>query len=353
MKDYSIREPENPGLNGLFEPFSYVEQKPDIDELNRCAKQYVNDLGPVFGEIGKVVVGQEKVINQLVIALIAGGHVLLEGVPGIAKTLTIRTLSRILDCSFTRIQFTPDLLPADIIGTKIYNSNQSGFNTFRGPIFHQFILADEINRAPPKVQSALLEAMQELQVTIQGETIPLTKPFFVMATQNPLESEGTYPLPDAQVDRFMFKILMGYPSCQEEMDILDRYTGNEVVEPGPVLSIDKINGIQAFARKIHVERSILQYVVRLTDATRHPISYDIDLAECIDWGASPRASLWLVLGAKSHALLNGRGYVIPEDVTAVAHAVLRHRILISYEGLSEGINPDDVIDMVLAKVEIP
>jgi MoxR-like ATPase len=350
MKEDMALDKEKGEFSLLFEP---GEKKVDVSELNSHACRYKDELEPVFHEMNKVVVGQEKVISQLVIALIAGGHVLLEGVPGIAKTLTIRTLSSILDCSFSRIQFTPDLLPADIIGTKIFNRDSSGFDTFRGPIFHQFILADEINRAPPKVQSALLEAMQELQVTIQGDTIPLTKPFFVMATQNPIESEGTYPLPDAQVDRFMFKILMDYPSLQEEMKILERYSGNEEIYPETLISLDKIDELQVFSRNILVEGSILKYIVRLVDSTRHPIRYGMDLADSIEWGASPRASLWLVLGAKAHALLEGRGYVIPEDVTAVAHAVLRHRILISYEGLSEGIRPDDVIDRLLATVEIP
>jgi MoxR-like ATPase len=353
MKEYRTSKSENSEIGGLFENTANEAVMLNIDELNRSALQYRNELGPVFLEMEKIVVGQKSVISHLVTALIAGGHVLLEGVPGIAKTLTVHTLSRVLDCSFTRIQFTPDLLPADIIGTKIFDRSESGFKTFRGPVFHQFILADEINRAPPKVQSALLEAMQEMQVTIQGETISLEKPFFVMATQNPIESEGTYPLPDAQVDRFMFKILMDYPSCTEELDILNRYTGNENHVPDAVLSVDKINELQVFARKIHIGQSILEYVVRLTDATRHPERYGIDLGDCIEWGASPRASLWLVLGAKAHALLEGRGYVIPEDVIAVAPAVLRHRILISYEGLSRGIRPDDVIDRLLGTVEIP
>lgn len=353
MKEYPTSKIGKKEINALFECGTGEAENLNCDELNRSARQYLNDLEPVFLEMEKIVVGQENVISHLVTALIAGGHVLLEGVPGIAKTLTIHTLSRVLDCSFTRIQFTPDLLPADIIGTKIFDRSESGFKTFRGPVFHQFILADEINRAPPKVQSALLEAMQEMQVTIQGETIRLEKPFFVMATQNPIESEGTYPLPDAQVDRFMFKILMDYPSCEEELDILNRYTGNEMLVPDVVMSVEKINELQIFARKIHIGQSILEYVVRLTDATRHPERYGIDLGDCIEWGASPRASLWLVLGAKAHALLEGRGYVIPEDVIAVAHAVLRHRILISYEGLSRGIRPDDVIDRLLGTVGIP
>jgi len=310
-------------------------------------------LARLESEIKEVVIGHSTAIRQVVIAFAAGGHVLLEGVPGIAKTLLGKTIADCSGCTYNRVQFKPDLLPADITGTKIYRFETSAFETVKGPVLANIVLADEINRAPPKVQSALLEAMQELQVTIQGDTIPLTKPFFVMATQNPIESEGTYPLPDAQVDRFMFKILMDYPSLQEEMKILERYSGNEEIYPETLISLDKIDELQVFSRNILVEGSILKYIVRLVDSTRHPIRYGMDLADSIEWGASPRASLWLVLGAKAHALLEGRGYVIPEDVTAVAHAVLRHRILISYEGLSEGIRPDDVIDRLLATVEIP
>jgi MoxR-like ATPase len=325
----------------------------DISQLTGQAKLFALELAELRREMKTVIVGQDEVIDRLIIALCADGHVLLEGVPGIAKTLTIRTLSQCIDCSFVRLQFTPDLLPADITGTRIYNQKTSDFSTVKGPVFAHFVLADEINRAPPKVQSALLEAMQEKQVTIQGETHPLARPFFVLATQNPIESEGTYPLPDAQVDRFMFKVQMGYPAKEDEVRILDRFTEGTVVMPKTVMSAEKILAIQVFTKSLYADAAIKRYVTDLVDATRHPDAYGIDMAKYVAYGASPRASISLVLGAKARALLAGRGYVIPEDVKAVAHDVLRHRIILTYEGEAEGVTPDAIIDRILTTVTVP
>ncbi|MDD1719169.1 MAG: AAA family ATPase, partial [Methanoregulaceae archaeon] len=288
-------------------------------------------LKKITQEMQGAIVGQQDVIDQLLVALLAGGHVLLEGVPGIAKTLIIRSLSRCLDCNFARIQFTPDLLPADITGTRIFDRNTGTFSTEKGPIFHNFILADEINRAPPKVQSALLEAMQERQVTIQGETWALDAPFFVLATENPIESEGTYPLPEAQLDRFMFKVLMTHPGLEDEIKILERYTGSAGVVPQKIVDSGEILAMQALTRSIRTERRVLQYAAGIVDATRHPDRYSLGFEDYVAYGASPRASLALVLGGKARAVMNERAYVIPEDIKAVAPAALRHRILLTFE----------------------
>jgi MoxR-like ATPase len=325
----------------------------EIIRLTTQAKAYAETLDELRAEMKTVVVGQHEVIDRLLIALCADGHVLLEGVPGIAKTLTIKTLSQCIDCSFVRIQFTPDLLPADIMGTKIYNQKDSTFSTIKGPVFAHFVLADEINRAPPKVQSALLEAMQERQVTIQGETHTLARPFYVLATENPIESEGTYPLPEAQVDRFMFKVLMTYPDKTDEVAILDRFTEGTTITPRKVITIDRILEIQAFTRNVYADAAIKRYACDLVDATRHPDTYGIGEGRYIALGASPRASIFLVLGGKAHALLAGRGYVIPEDLKAIAHDVLRHRILLTYEGEADGITTDRIIDRILGVVQVP
>jgi MoxR-like ATPase len=325
----------------------------EIERLTNSAKTHAGTLDAIRKEMKTVIVGQDGVIDRLLMALCADGHVLLEGVPGIAKTLTIRTLSQCIDCSFTRLQFTPDLLPADIMGTKIYNQKDSAFVTVKGPVFAHFILADEINRAPPKVQSALLEAMQERQVTIQGETHALARPFFVLATENPIESEGTYPLPEAQVDRFMFKVLMTYPGKEDEVTILDRFTEGCAITPSTVISVQEILAIQAFTRKVYAEPAIKRYVSGIVDATRHPGTYGIDAGRYIALGASPRASICLVLGGKAHALMAGRGYVIPEDIKAVAHDVLRHRICLNYEGEADGITTGAIIDQILSAVKVP
>lgn len=330
-----------------------VSMNKEIKQLNLQAEKYNQTLEKVKEEIKKVMVGQEEVIEKVLIALIAHGHVLIEGVPGLAKTLLIKTLADTLDCKFVRLQFTPDLLPADIMGTKIYNHKDSSFTTARGPIFANFILADEINRAPPKVQSALLEAMQEKQVSIQGETFKLEEPFLVLATQNPIESEGTYKLPEAQVDRFMFKLLISYPAKEEEKIIIQRFTKGVSYQTKKIISVQQIKDIQKFNQQVYADEKIEEYVAELVDATRNPDRYNINVDGHIEYGASPRASLWLILAAKAHAILNGRGYVIPEDVKAIAHDVLRHRILLSYEAEAEEITPDEIIKRILDKVKVP
>lgn len=325
----------------------------EIKELNEKAEKYSEKLNKVHSEISKVIVGQEKIVEKLLIALISNGHVLIEGVPGLAKTLMIKTLSECLDSGFARLQFTPDLLPADITGTKIYEHKNSVFKTVRGPIFTNFILADEINRAPPKVQSALLEAMQEKQVSIQGETIRLPKPFMVLATQNPIESEGTYKLPEAQVDRFMFKIIIGYPSKEDEVEIIRRFTEGITASISKSLSAKQIIEMQEFNQKIYADNKIKEYVAEIVDATRYPDKYGLDISRHVEYGASPRASIWLILASKAHAMMKGRGYVKPEDVRAMSYDVLRHRILLTYEAEAEQITSDEIITKILGKVKVP
>ncbi|MFP4497177.1 MAG: AAA family ATPase [Vulcanimicrobiota bacterium] len=325
----------------------------EIKKLNQQAEVYAGILEDLKNEVHKVVVGQENAMEKLIIALIANGHIFLEGVPGLAKTLMIKTLADCINCSFVRIQFTPDLLPADITGTKIYEHKSSTFQTLKGPIFSNFVLADEINRAPAKVQSALLEAMQERQVSIQGETYPLEKPFFVLATQNPIESEGTYKLPEAQVDRFMFKVLIDYPNREEEIIIMNRFTGEETITIKPVIDTPRILEIQSFNRSVYADEKIKEYVAEIIDSTRNPSRYNINLEDYVEYGASPRASLWLILGAKAYAILNGRGYVVPQDIKAVAHGVLRHRIILSYEAEAEDITTDQLITNILDKIKVP
>lgn len=325
----------------------------EIKILTGHAKEFSITLQNLQKEISKIIVGQDQVIEKLIIVLLSGGHVLLEGVPGLAKTLLVQTLADCIDSSFARLQFTPDLLPADITGTKIYDHISTSFNTIKGPIFSNFILADEINRAPPKVQSALLEAMQENQVSIQGETHVLEKPFFVMATQNPVESEGTYPLPEAQVDRFMFKILITYPSKEEESEIIQRFTEGISHKATKILSVNDLVQIQNFVSKIYADEKIRNYITEIIDATRCPTKYGLSLSDQIEYGASPRASIWLTIAAKANALLHGRGYVIPKDVHDIAHDVLRHRIILTYEAESEEITTDIVIQKILEKIQVP
>lgn len=325
----------------------------EIQELNKKAEKYSQKIRQIHSEISKIIVGQEDVIEKLLVALISDGHVLIEGVPGLAKTLMIRTLSECLDCGFVRLQFTPDLLPADITGTKIYDHKDISFKTMKGPIFTNFILADEINRAPPKVQSALLEAMQEKQVSIQGDTLKLNKPFMVLATQNPIESEGTYKLPEAQVDRFMFKILIGYPTKNDETEIIERFTEGIKHSVSKLLSTKQIIEMQDFNQKVYADKKIKEYVAEIVDATRHPEKYGLDINGHIEYGASPRASLWLILAAKAHAMINGRGYVKPEDVKAIAYDVLRHRILLTYEAEAEQKTSDEIITKILEKIRVP
>ena len=325
----------------------------EIKKLNSKAGEYSEVLKGLQAELGKVIVGQSDISQKVILGLVANGHILVEGVPGLAKTLMIRSLASSIDSGFVRLQFTPDLLPADITGTKIYDHENSVFKIEKGPIFSNFVLADEINRAPPKVQSALLEAMQERQATIHGQTFDMEKPFLVLATQNPIESEGTYKLPEAQVDRFMFKILIGYPNKSEEVEIINRFTGEVSVKIEKMISSKKILEIQDFCKKIYVDDKIKEYVAEIVDATRNPKEYKLDLDSKIDYGASPRASLWLILAAKANALFNGRGYVIPEDVKEIAHEVLRHRVILSYEAEAELITSDDVIETILSKIKVP
>ena len=303
--------------------------------------------------MNKVIVGQKKMIASLLIGLLGNGHILLEGVPGLAKTLAINTLSNAVHGSFSRIQFTPDLLPADILGTKIYKNASGSFVTQKGPIFHNFVLADEINRAPPKVQSALLEAMQERNVSIHGDTFELKKPFLVLATQNPIENEGTYKLPEAQVDRFALKILIDYPSKQEELEIIEKNSSTQENTVKTVISPEEILEIQKFNEKIYADKVITEYIADIVNATRNPKDYDLDLENMIEFGASPRASIWLMRTAKANAMLNGRGFIIPEDIKAVAHEVLRHRIILTFEAEANGITSDKVIDFVLEKISPP
>lgn len=325
----------------------------EIIALNKRSEHFSDQLRKVHENINKVIVGQEQVVEKVLLALISNGHVLIEGVPGLAKTLLVKTLADSLDAGFTRIQFTPDLLPADITGTKIYDHKNGSFKTMKGPLFTNFILADEINRAPPKVQSALLEAMQERQVSIQGETMGLPKPFMVLATQNPIESEGTYKLPEAQVDRFMFKILISYPGKVEEVDIIERFTEGITHTISKSLTAKQILEMQEFNQRIYADKKIKEYVADIVHASRQPKSYGLDINDHIEYGASPRASLWLILAAKAHAMINGRGYVKPEDVKAIAHDVLRHRIILTYEAEAEDITSDEIITKILEKITVP
>jgi len=325
----------------------------EVTELTNQAEGFSIILQNIQKEISKIIVGQDKIIEKLIVALLSKGHVLLEGVPGLAKTLLVQTLSDCIDSKFVRLQFTPDLLPADITGTKIYEHTSTSFKTIKGPIFSNFVLADEINRAPPKVQSALLEAMQENQVSIQGETHQLEKPFFVMATQNPVESEGTYKLPEAQVDRFMFKILISYPSKGQESEIIQRFTEGISHKATKIFSTEKLLEIQNFVPKIYADENIRNYITDIVDATRFPDKYDLSLSDQIEYGASPRASIWLTISAKANALLQGRGYVIPKDVQDVVYDVLRHRIILTYEAESEEITPDNIIQKILEKIKVP
>ena len=332
---------------------SYDSTNPEIQSLNEQSKQYAEQIMQIVDEVQKVIVGQEQVIKKLVIAMMADGHVLLEGVPGLAKTKMVDTLSKTLSSNFCRIQFTPDLLPADIIGTKIYDNKEEKFTTEKGPIFSNLILADEINRAPPKVQSALLEAMQERQVSIHGDTYEIEKPFLVLATQNPIESEGTYRLPEAQVDRFALKLIIAYPSKDNEKLIIQRNTQENKPTAQNIISKEKILEIQNFVQKIYADEKIEEYVSSIVDATRNPKNYDLELDGVIEFGASPRASIWLILAAKAHALLSGRGFVIPEDIKSIANDVLRHRIILTFEAEAEGNTSDDLINKILEKVRAP
>ena len=307
----------------------------------------------ILYEVKRVVVGQDRFLERVMVALLAGGHLLVEGVPGLAKTLTVKTLAGVLQGQFKRIQFTPDLVPADLIGTRIYNQRDGDFSTALGPVFTNLLLADEINRAPANVQSALLEVMQERQVTIAGQTHFVPEPFLVMATQNPIETEGTYPLPEAQVDRFMMKVLVGYPTDEEEFVIAQRVTGPRI-DVNPVASMKQLAALQRECRQVYVDPSLVQYAVKLVTATRAPAEVGLkDLAPMITFGASPRATIGLIEGAKALAMMRGRTYALPEDMSDLVPDVLRHRLVLSYEALSEGLAADQVVLRIMAKVPPP
>jgi MoxR-like ATPase len=302
----------------------------------------------------QVIVGQKHLIESLLIGLLSDGHILLEGVPGLAKTMAIKTLSSLIDASFNRIQFTPDLLPADVVGTMIYNQKDETFVAKQGPVFANFILADEINRAPAKVQSALLEAMQERQVTLGGETFELPKPFLVMATQNPIEQEGTYPLPEAQVDRFMLKAVIGYPTIEEEKKIIHQNIHHEIGTIKPIMTTQEILDARRVVDMVYLDEKIEQYIADIVFATRYPEKYGLkEIKELISFGGSPRASINLALAARAYAFIKRRGYVVPEDVRAIAHDVLRHRIGLSYEAEATNVTSDELISRILNKVEVP
>ena len=308
----------------------------------------------IVGEVHRRVVGQEYMIERLLIGLLTGGHVLFEGVPGLAKTLTVKTLAETIDASFARIQFTPDLLPADVVGTVIYNMGSGEFTPHRGPIFANIVLADEINRAPAKVQAALLEAMQEHQVTVGGETYRLPEPFLVLATQNPIEQEGTYPLPEAQVDRFMLKVIVGYPGREEEKQILRRMSSGSPIAISPVATPDEILRARATIAGLYLDDKVADYILDIVSATRDPAAFGLEaLRPLIEFGASPRASIALAVCARAHAYLRGRGYVAPEDVKAMALDVLRHRVITTYEAEAEEVTSDDLVRRILDHVRTP
>ncbi|HUJ09358.1 MAG TPA: MoxR family ATPase [Verrucomicrobiae bacterium] len=325
-----------------------------IAAINEQVKRESEFVRALVAEIGRVIVGQKYLIERLLIGLLADGHVLLEGVPGLAKTLSVKTLSAAIQTAFHRIQFTPDLLPADVIGTLIYNPKDGEFRIKKGPVFANLILADEINRAPAKVQSALLEAMQERQVTIGEQTFKLPEPFLVLATQNPIEQEGTYPLPEAQVDRFMLKLSIGYPSKQEEREIMERMaeTGKQIVTQA-VVTPDQILKARKVVDSVYMDDKIKNYIVDLVFATRDPKSYKIEMGDLIQYGASPRATIYLAIAAKAYAFLQGRGYVTPQDVKTIGMDVLRHRVIVSYEAEAEDMTSEDVIKKIFDEVPVP
>jgi MoxR-like ATPase len=326
----------------------------DIQEIQTRVEQESSFVQRLTEQISRVIVGQKYLIDRLLIGILANGHILIEGVPGLAKTLSVKTLSDAIDAKFQRLQFTPDLLPADLIGTMIYNPQTSEFSVKKGPVFANIILADEINRAPAKVQSALLEAMQERQVTIGESTFKLDEPFLVLATQNPIEQEGTYPLPEAQVDRFMLMLKIGYPSPSEEREIMDRNTGADAVDVTPVVTPAEIINARRVLRSIYIDEKVKDYIINIVFASREPNKYGLgDLTDLIGYGASPRASIYLNLAAKAHAFLKGRGYITPEDVKAIGYDVLRHRIIVTYEAEAEEIDSDKIVAKIFDTIEVP
>jgi MoxR-like ATPase len=326
----------------------------DVRVINELVQQQSGFVEKLSAEVGQVIVGQKAMIDRILIGLLTGGHVLLEGVPGLAKTLTVKTLGDALAMRFQRIQFTPDLLPADIVGTTIYNQAKSEFFSKKGPIFANLVLADEINRAPAKVQSALLEAMQERQVTIGDTTHPLPDPFFVMATQNPIEQEGTYALPEAQLDRFMLMVKVGYPSKEDERTIMDRMTAGTSVKASPVATPQHITEARSVLSQIYIDEKIRDYIVNIVHATRDPKAYGLpELTDLIQYGASPRASIYLNMAARAHAFLRRRGYVTPEDIKAIGVDVLRHRVIVTYEAEAEEMTSEHIVRKLFERIEVP
>ena len=326
----------------------------DIRELNERIERQSAIVTNLTTGMDQIIVGQKHLVESLLIGLLSDGHVLLEGVPGLAKTLAIKTLASLIDAKYSRIQFTPDLLPADVVGTMVYSQKDESFQVKKGPIFANFVLADEINRAPAKVQSALLEAMQERQVTIGKETFLLPEPFLVLATQNPIEQEGTYPLPEAQVDRFMLKVIIDYPKQEEEKLIIRQNINGEKFNVKPILKAEEIIEARKVVRQVYLDEKIERYIVDIVFATRYPEKYDLkELKDMIGFGGSPRASINLALAARTYAFIKRRGYVIPEDVRAVAHDVLRHRIGLTYEAEASNVTSDEIVSKILNKVEVP
>ena len=326
----------------------------DIRELNERIERQSSFVTNLTAGMDQIIVGQKHLVESLLIGLLSDGHVLLEGVPGLAKTLAIKTLASLIDAQYSRVQFTPDLLPADVIGTMVYSQKDETFQVKKGPVFANFVLADEINRAPAKVQSALLEAMQERQVTIGTETFPLPEPFLVLATQNPIEQEGTYPLPEAQVDRFMLKVVIDYPKMEEEKMIIRQNINGDKFNVKPILKAQEIIEARKVVRQVYLDEKIERYIVDIVFATRYPEKYDLkELKDMIGFGGSPRASINLALAARTYAFIKRRGYVIPEDVRAVAHDVLRHRIVLTYEAEASNLTSDEIISKILNKVEVP
>ena len=325
----------------------------DVQQISKEIESEANLLHQIRREIGKVIIGQENMVEKLLVALVCNNHVLIEGVPGLAKTLSVTTLARVIQASFHRLQFTPDLLPGDLIGTLIYNPKSGEFTTKKGPLFANIILADEINRAPAKVQSALLEAMQERQVTIGDTSYKLDDPFMVLATQNPVEQEGTYPLPEAQVDRFMLKIKLTYPSREEERQILRLMTSPAIPDVTPIISPDDLKRLRKKTTSIYMDPKIEEYIISLVEATRHPERYNLNISHLIQYGASPRATIYLAMGARACALLDGRGFVTPQDIKNIAMDVLRHRLIITYEAEAEELSSENLIQQILDTIPVP
>jgi MoxR-like ATPase len=330
-----------------------MELAAHIEEINQKVRDESHFVQNLIGEVHRVIIGQKYMVERLLIGLLTRGHILLEGVPGLAKTLAVKTMSAAIDTRFQRIQFTPDLLPADLIGTMIFNPREGTFHPKRGPIFSNIVLADEINRAPAKVQSALLEAMQERQVTIGDTTYPLEEPFLVLATQNPIEQEGTYPLPEAQIDRFMLKLKIDYPDTREERQILDLMARDEVREVAKVVRPADILRVRQVVKDVYMDDRIKDYIVQLVTASRRPQDYRADLKDLIRFGASPRATIFLAQAARAHAFIKGRGYVTPEDIKAIGMDVLRHRIILSYEAEAEEVTTESIVSRIFDAVQVP